>query len=657
MSMTMASSFVQNENPGIPTVNFYPPMPVPPLKGKQLRSLPNGTPVEFVRDFAEGFSLVMHAGQIGIVKSSHLKRGGAALASPMSGVRSSRHSYSNGGSVRPGYGAQLGFSQAVQLAPRATSRPSARRSVISGSAPGLMVGSAPLFMGSQPNVMGRGNIKALLQDRSELKKAVVQAFKAACGGRNAIDINGLHRVRMDIAAKLGVPDAVFGSIEDEYQRFDFEGTGYLEANEVYKLIKWHLYEYSRAQDSAMGKNSVPMKNPAQAGFNVVRELGTGNQASIKLAVDQVGNQRCIKCFPKDSMGNMFSVEEMMEEFETMQRLACKNIARTFDIFQDHQFVYMVNEVYLGGDFTEIQKRAPAKGVALTEPWYGNVWRQCLDALNFMHQQAMMHCDIKEANLMMRTEDYANPQCVLIDFGLSKVMTKQHAEMVTGTPGYMPPETMNAGKWFPGGDVFSLGVVIFQMMAGKIPDDEAAKRGAPMIGLFLEGCNSLDDVRNLVNNKRPPVEMMRASPALQQMTLRMLEKNLRARPKAPAVLKDPWFASVSSPMAAMGAFSAPGPSTYAAPGGSMSFAAPAFAAPAPPMSAVPGPIGKNFAPLPPPIKYVPPPTAIVKKGSVSAPLGAPLGAPYGAFPAPMPGVSFMQPPLYPAQHHPGQCTIS
>jgi tRNA A-37 threonylcarbamoyl transferase component Bud32 len=431
----------------------------------------------------------------------------------------------------------LSFQQQA-YAPRVTPAP----------APAMLGGSAPAMPYAQPQVMGgmgarpSKSLKSLLQDRSVLKKAVVDAFKAASGGRKAIDINGLLRLRMDLAGKLGVPDAVFGSLEEEYMRFDFEGTGYLEANEVYKLVKWHIYEYAKQQDMAMGKNTVPMKNPTQAGFTIMKELGSGNQAALKLAIDQHGNQRCIKCFPKASMMNMFSIQDMMEEFETMQRLACKNIARTFEIFQDQSTVYMVNEVYHGGDFKDVQRRATAKIGALNESWYGNVFRQCLDALNFMHQQAMMHCDIKEPNLMMRTENYSVPQVVLIDFGVSRAMTKRDTGTVSGTPGYMPPETMNAGKWYPGGDVFSLGVVIFQMMSGKIPDDEAAKRGAPMIGLFLEGCNSLDDVRNLVCNKRPPVQMMQASPALQQVTLRMLEKNFRARPKAPTIMKDPWFGS-------------------------------------------------------------------------------------------------------------------
>merc|ERR1719265_3082283 len=118
------------------------------------------------------------------------------------------------------------------------------------------------------------------------------------------------------------------------------------------------------------------------------------------------------------MANMSCLSDMQDEFETMQLLSCKNIARTFEIFQDANFVYMVNEVYWGGDLVKIEENAIHAGVPITEDWWRSIFRQCFKALQFMHQQAMMHCDIKEPNMMIRNESYQTPQVVLIDFGVS-----------------------------------------------------------------------------------------------------------------------------------------------------------------------------------------------------------------------------------------------
>jgi serine/threonine protein kinase len=389
-------------------------------------------------------------------------------------------------------------------------------------------------------------IKDLLENRrTELKTAVAGSFKRVSGNGSSVDINGLLQIRLEIAQKLGLPESVFGPLEEDYIRFDFNGTGFLEVNEVYKLIKFALYDYLKSQN-AHAANNIRFKSLQQSGFTVMRELGAGNQASLKLVCDQHGNQRCIKCFNKSSLFSAGSLSDLQDEFETMQLLACKNIARTFEIFQDAQFVYMVNEVYHGGDFTGLKQKATARLGTLTEDWWRQIFRQCFEALQFMHQQAMMHCDVKEPNLMMRTDNYANPQVVLIDFGISKAMTKDSGASVSGTPGYMPPETMNTGKWYPGGDVFSLGVTMYQLMADMVPDDESAKKGAPMIGLFLEGCTAIEHVAQAVNNRPVNWNRMPANmPGLKQLTMRALERNMRTRPKAPTLLKDPWFGNMVS----------------------------------------------------------------------------------------------------------------
>jgi len=383
-------------------------------------------------------------------------------------------------------------------------------------------------------------VTKLLEDRKQLKESVVRAFKHVAGESGKIDMSGLLRVRSELSSKFGIPEQTFGNIQEEYIRFDFTGTGNLEANEVYKLVKWHLYEFlqSNGQQSA---NNIPMKNLQQAGYTTTKELGAGSQGSVKLACDRHGNQRCVKLYPKTAALNFGGLAQLQDEFETMQLLTCKNIAKTFEIFQDSQYVYMINEVYFGQDLTKVEANANKNRVPITEDWWRGIFRQTFEALSFMQQQAMMHCDIKEPNLMLRTENYADPQVVLIDFGVSKAMTARDDGTCSGTPGYMPPETMNTGKWYPKGDVFSMGVSMMQLLTKMIPDEEQAKRGI-MIGIFLEGCRNIDDVKMAVNSRQPPWHKMPAQwgQGLRGLIKRCLEKQVQARPTATTILKDPWF---------------------------------------------------------------------------------------------------------------------
>jgi serine/threonine protein kinase len=160
----------------------------------------------------------------------------------------------------------------------------------------------------------------------------------------------------------------------------------------------------------------------------------------------------------------------------------------------------------------------------------------------MHQQAMMHCDVKEPNLMLRTDDYHNPEIVIIDFGVAKAMTKDDG-MCSGTPGYMPPETMNTGKWHARGDVFSMGVVMMQLLTRKVPDEDLMAQTGRLIGVFLDGCQTMDDIKMAVNTRQPPFHLMPPQMSgLTQICRKCLDKNFKNRPKAPVVLKDPWFQS-------------------------------------------------------------------------------------------------------------------
>mmetsp|Transcript_62176 Transcript_62176/g.96617 ORF Transcript_62176/g.96617 Transcript_62176/m.96617 type:complete len:628 (-) Transcript_62176:129-2012(-) len=414
-----------------------------------------------------------------------------------------------------------------------------------GGAP-MMGAPAGILQGGMFGVVGGGanisTVKQLLDNRDRLKKAVIASFKRVSAGRGSVDMNGLAQMRMELASTLAIPETLFGPLEDQFISFDFDGSGNLQANEVYKLVKFALYDYLKASNAS--QNSIPFKSKEQAGIRTIKKLGEGNQASVDLVIDQAGQQRCLKTFNKSALMNgAGSLADLQDEYEAMQLLACKNIAKSYEIFQDQQFVYMVNEVYLGGDMTSLKQKATMQVGVLTEDWWKGVFRQCFEALQFMHQQAMMHCDVKEPNMMLRTDNYAAPQVVLIDFGISKAMTKSVGAMVSGTPGYMPPETMNTGKWFPGGDVFSLGVAIYQLLTDQVPDDEAAKRGAPMIGLFLNGATTLEDVQRFVNTRQPDFFRIQM-PGLRSICQRCLEKNMRNRPRAPALIKDNWFSGMA-----------------------------------------------------------------------------------------------------------------
>merc|ERR1719436_1095592 len=154
----------------------------------------------------------------------------------------------------------------------------------------------------------------------------------------------------------------------DFVRFDFDGSGRLDVREVYKLVKFHLWEYSKRRTGKLIEVEIPFKSLDQAGYTFVRQMGKGNQAIVQLATNRQGDARCIKCYGKSDL-KAHSVEQLKEEYEAMRLVGCKSIARTYELFQDAKFYYMVNEPYYGGDFQTLRTRAQAQGVSLTEDWW------------------------------------------------------------------------------------------------------------------------------------------------------------------------------------------------------------------------------------------------------------------------------------------------
>lgn len=141
-------------------------------------------------------------------------------------------------------------------------------------------------------------------------------------------------------------------------------------------------------------------------------------------------------------------------------------------------------------------------------------------------------------MVRRDDDFSKPQIVLIDFGLAQGMATR-ASGVSGTPGYIPPETWAQNQWQPKGDIFSLGVVFFQLLAARVP----GAGGTKMVGIFQEGATNIQDFNRICQQVPPP---WRQFPTYMQeltdLVSMMLSKDPAGRPRAAQALKHSWFSS-------------------------------------------------------------------------------------------------------------------
>jgi serine/threonine protein kinase len=359
-------------------------------------------------------------------------------------------------------------------------------------------------------------------------------FDKVAGESGRLNFPGALKLFAEAGINLiGYPMGARDLNEAEFMRFDFDGDGTLSFTEAAKCFRHNTLE---VQKRIRGKAIVPVpsKSPEQAGYQVIRMLASGGQGSTALAKSSEGTQVALKIYDKRN-ANAGGIEELRSEMEVMKSMKDHpHIMDCIEIFQDAHNFYCVNELLPGGDLTRLRENAIQNRISLSEPYFRRIFQQCICALDYMHRNAMMHCDIKEPNIMFKTKEYADPVIVLIDFGMTQNSAGQG--LAGGTPGYRPPETNATNIWFPRGDIFSMGVVFFQLLADKTPNEEIQKGG-----LFTEGAKTIEQVIYFVKTREPPWPLItRQFPGVMAWLPMMLRKELRSRPKAPILLQEPWF---------------------------------------------------------------------------------------------------------------------
>jgi len=363
--------------------------------------------------------------------------------------------------------------------------------------------------------------------------------------RGGLDLHGLTALCSRVEQSIGVPAAAFGQLEDTYHRFDFNGDGVLDFNEAYRCVRCCIRDY-RKLNGLSRPPQVPFRTPEEGGFVKIRVLAAGGQGEATLVRDRFGKEVVLKSYSRDNQ-NAGGMEELIEEAEHMNEVReSVNIATCIEIFQDDLCFYMIGEFNSGGDFTTLKKKASEQRVSMSEAWYQGIFRQAFSALSYMHRNALMHCDIKEPNIMLRDAQYANPQVVIIDLGLSQALFLDEGGGPCGTPGYIPPETWKSGKWFPRGDMFSMGVVCYQLLADMVPDERSGQEG-----LFTDGCATMDEIISATSSRRPSWSRMNPqSQALLDWLTLCLEVDKMKRLRAPQILDMPWFSkTLARPAAA------------------------------------------------------------------------------------------------------------
>jgi serine/threonine protein kinase/predicted Zn-dependent protease len=232
--------------------------------------------------------------------------------------------------------------------------------------------------------------------------------------------------------------------------------------------------------SMLGKDDSQSFSGEMIGvYRLIRELGHGGMGTVYLAYDtRLGRQAALKLLPSQLMNNPERVRRLQRESRAATALNHPNIITIYDFGQENGRDYIASE-YVEG--CTLRDYVGNPGLTLNQIL--DVATQVANALEAAHAAGIVHRDIKPENIMLRPDGYAK----VLDFGLAKLAELEsdgdeaktdasgvssdfetRTGMVLGTVNYMSPEQVRGQKVDGRSDLFSLGVVLYELITGHRP---------------------------------------------------------------------------------------------------------------------------------------------------------------------------------------------
>lgn len=240
------------------------------------------------------------------------------------------------------------------------------------------------------------------------------------------------------------------------------------------------------------------QKPTLGRYEVEKELGKGAMGVVYLGKDpKINRTVAIKTMALSAEFEGNELDDVKKRFfreaETAGRLNHPNIVTIYDAGEEHDLAYIAMEFLPGRDLSDYVSKDDLPDVA----WVLDIIAEVADALHYAHKMDVVHRDIKPANIMYNEEDGT---LKVTDFGIARITasSKTKTGVVLGTPSYMSPEQLS-GKHVDGrSDLFSMGVMMFELLTGVQPF-----HGDSMATLMYQIANEKHADINKIRDGLPP----------------------------------------------------------------------------------------------------------------------------------------------------------
>jgi serine/threonine-protein kinase len=246
-------------------------------------------------------------------------------------------------------------------------------------------------------------------------------------------------------------------------------------------------------------------------YQIIEELGKGGMGKVYKTRDtEIKEKIALKLIKPEIAADERTIERFRNEMKLARKIRHKNVCHMFDINKEEDSYYITME-YVDGEDLKSMIRMSGK---LSTETVINIGRQICEGLSEAHKLGVVHRDLKPSNVMIDKVGSAR----IMDFGIARSLKGKGitgAAMMIGTPEYMSPEQVEGGEVDARSDIYSLGIILYEMATGRVP---------------FEGDTPLTiGVKQKTEEPKNPMELNPQIPEeLNRLILKCLEKNKDSR---------------------------------------------------------------------------------------------------------------------------------
>jgi serine/threonine protein kinase len=216
-------------------------------------------------------------------------------------------------------------------------------------------------------------------------------------------------------------------------------------------------------------SDLPVDSLLAGRYRILGPLGTGGMALVYHARDlNLQREVAIKLLRADLTADVAFQARFVHEARAAANLLHPNIVTVYDFGQDGGHTFIALEYVQGTDLKTLLRR---RGRLPIEESVGLVIQVCA-GVGYAHRAGLVHCDLKPQNILVTSDGRAK----ITDFGIARALATIHpdevSDIVWGSPQYFAPEQAAGSAPSPASDVYSLGVVLFEVLTGRLPFEAA-----------------------------------------------------------------------------------------------------------------------------------------------------------------------------------------